>query len=371
MPPAPVMHVQIRLKPPKKVKPKKESPLSVVETIDPPRNQPVPSYDEALMMPERVPDPPQSALVSVYVEPNAEKEEEEDSYSADGESFESYSVEGGEEEAELELESKHGGTSANGQVELGAGSDNDDGNDQGDDDDAEEDVEDKSSEEGRADSSPLHHHSARARQVKAKTARQRDAVSYSYDENTYAVVTRLRAQNKRLVSQLEQQCKLINSLTEEKKQQQRVIQTLRADVNMHKQTIHALQTTSARGARLSIGQRSQIDLERPATTSSAFPSSSCALPHMPKANDAVSYPESPRSIATRWVASPPSLSPTATASPPRTVSPPCSPPPLSPSGHRRSRTGGRKLSEEAASSLVSSLPNSPSPQHHRRHEKKT
>ncbi|DBA01955.1 TPA: hypothetical protein N0F65_006688 [Lagenidium giganteum] len=63
-----------------------------------------------------------------------------------------------------------------------------------------------------------------------------------YDEQTYALVSRLRAINKQLTAEVEQHKKLIQRLQEEKKQQQHVIQTLQSDLQMHKQTIKAFQT---------------------------------------------------------------------------------------------------------------------------------
>lgn len=67
-----------------------------------------------------------------------------------------------------------------------------------------------------------------------------------YDDNTYAIISRLRAANKSLTTQLEKHVKSIAHLQEEKKQQLQTIQTLRADLQMHKQALKGLQTHERR-----------------------------------------------------------------------------------------------------------------------------
>ncbi|ETM50154.1 hypothetical protein L914_05762 [Phytophthora nicotianae] len=69
--------------------------------------------------------------------------------------------------------------------------------------------------------------------------RDRQSLIY-YDQHTYTVIARLRAVNKHLNHQLEQQNKLIASMAEEKKQQLYLIESLRTEVQMHKQTLRAL-----------------------------------------------------------------------------------------------------------------------------------
>ncbi|KAF4045887.1 GAF domain-containing protein [Phytophthora infestans] len=77
------------------------------------------------------------------------------------------------------------------------------------------------------------------RSKKMKRERERQTLNY-YDQHTHTVITRLRAVNKRLQHQLEQQNKLIATMTDEKKQRLLQIESLRAEVQMHKQTLRAL-----------------------------------------------------------------------------------------------------------------------------------
>lgn len=79
--------------------------------------------------------------------------------------------------------------------------------------------------------------------------RDRPTVSY-YDQHTYTVISRLRAVNKRLTHQLELQNKQVTTLNEEKKQHLQLIETLRADLQMHKQTLRALQLSAPGGIAL-------------------------------------------------------------------------------------------------------------------------
>ncbi|POM71420.1 PHD finger protein 14-like [Phytophthora palmivora] len=72
-----------------------------------------------------------------------------------------------------------------------------------------------------------------------KGERERQTRFY-YDQHTYTVVSRLRAVNKRLSHQLEQQNKLVTTMIEEKKQYLQLIDSLRTEVQMHKQTLRPL-----------------------------------------------------------------------------------------------------------------------------------
>ncbi|KAG3177435.1 hypothetical protein PC128_g16844 [Phytophthora cactorum] len=76
-----------------------------------------------------------------------------------------------------------------------------------------------------------------------KRERERQTLIY-YDQHTYTVISRLRAVNKRLSHQLEQQNKLIATMAEEKKQHLMLIESLRTEVQMQKQTLRALQPTT-------------------------------------------------------------------------------------------------------------------------------
>lgn len=105
---------------------------------------------------------------------------------------------------------------------------------------------------------------AMATQPERQLARSDGDPVFSYDESTYTIVSRLRAQNKRLVSQLEQHARVIQSLKEDKRQQAEVVDSLRSDVRAYKQTIKALETANVRGARCSSGQLTGG--ERPSTT---------------------------------------------------------------------------------------------------------
>ncbi|RLN93216.1 hypothetical protein BBJ28_00017677, partial [Nothophytophthora sp. Chile5] len=91
--------------------------------------------------------------------------------------------------------------------------------------------------------------------------RDRQSSCY-YDENTYTAISRLRAVNKRLTHQLEQQNKLMQRLNEEKKQHLQTIDTLHADVEMHKQTLRALHNTASGTAAAAKNQRLEPALPR-------------------------------------------------------------------------------------------------------------
>ncbi|KAL4140030.1 hypothetical protein PRNP1_015459 [Phytophthora ramorum] len=78
--------------------------------------------------------------------------------------------------------------------------------------------------------------------------RERQTLIY-YDQHTYTVISHLRAVNKRLSHQLEQQNKLVAHLTEEKKQHVQLIDSLRTEVQMHKQTLRALHPTTPSGGK--------------------------------------------------------------------------------------------------------------------------
>ncbi|TYZ62384.1 hypothetical protein PybrP1_000782 [[Pythium] brassicae (nom. inval.)] len=67
-----------------------------------------------------------------------------------------------------------------------------------------------------------------------------------YDESTYTIVSRLRAANKRLAAQLETQTRVVSTLQEEKKQHLQLIDTLHADLQMHKRTLRSFQLHSRR-----------------------------------------------------------------------------------------------------------------------------
>ncbi|RLN31288.1 hypothetical protein BBJ28_00018845, partial [Nothophytophthora sp. Chile5] len=82
-----------------------------------------------------------------------------------------------------------------------------------------------------------------------------------YDENTYTAISRLRAVNKRLTHQLEQQNKLMQRLNEEKKQHLQMIDTLHADVEMYKQALRALHNTTS-GTAVAKNQRLEPALPR-------------------------------------------------------------------------------------------------------------
>lgn len=71
-------------------------------------------------------------------------------------------------------------------------------------------------------------------------------VACIFDENTYAIISRLRAANKSLSTQLEKQLKSVAHLQEERKQHLQTIQTLRADLQMHKQALKGFQTHGRR-----------------------------------------------------------------------------------------------------------------------------
>ncbi|KAF1782843.1 Ubiquitin-related domain [Phytophthora cactorum] len=76
-----------------------------------------------------------------------------------------------------------------------------------------------------------------------KRERERQTLIY-YDQHTYTVISRLRAVNKRLSHQLEQQNKLIATMAEEKKQHLMLIESFRTEVQMQKQALRALQPTT-------------------------------------------------------------------------------------------------------------------------------
>ncbi|KAK1929303.1 Dual 3' [Phytophthora citrophthora] len=83
----------------------------------------------------------------------------------------------------------------------------------------------------------------KARTKAVKRERERQSLIY-YDQHTYTVISRLRAVNKHLSQQLEQQKKRVMTMAEEKKQHLQLIESLRTEVHMHKQTLRALHPTS-------------------------------------------------------------------------------------------------------------------------------
>lgn len=73
-----------------------------------------------------------------------------------------------------------------------------------------------------------------------------ESSDWVYDDHTYTIVSRLRAANKRLSAQLEKQTRLVRHLQEEKKQHLQLIHTLRADLQMHRQALKSFQPLSRR-----------------------------------------------------------------------------------------------------------------------------
>lgn len=318
MPTTPTMHVQIKLKPPPRRKHK-----SNIKTGNEPRilrsEQPAPSYEEALMMPElgaKTTGSSEGAKLE-----NDDNDDNDNSYSVDAESFESYSVENDERD-DLQVTEE----------DLGVDEHNHNGASDQHDHDSEGECDNESNDEERGEFAGSVYVSLRSPRApltqtaksRPKTMESKTEPKYCYDGSTYAIITTLRAQNKRLVAQLEQQCKLIDTLNEEKKQHQHTIQTLRADTVMYKQTIKTFQSTGVRDNRLSLGNRSQLESSSRPATSSGF-SGSTILPVMIKHTE--DRPMSPR-LAARCV-TPTSLStaevPSKSAGSPRFASPPCSP----------------------------------------------
>jgi len=125
-----------------------------------------------------------------------------------------------------------------------AASESDDGNE------SQDGAADEEEDEGPHD--PVDSESSRDPKARAKVVkreRERQTLIY-YDQHTYTVISRLRAVNKRLSHQLEQQNKLVAHLTEEKKQHVQLMDSLRAEVQMHKQTLRALHFSApAHGAK--------------------------------------------------------------------------------------------------------------------------
>ncbi|KAL3665304.1 hypothetical protein V7S43_009932 [Phytophthora oleae] len=109
------------------------------------------------------------------------------------------------------------------------------------------------SEVGTAAWSELEKPKARTKAVKRE--RERQTLIY-YDQHTYTVISRLRAVNKHLSQQLEQQKKLVMTMAEEKKQHLQLVESLRTEIQMHKQTLRALHpTTKAHEAVLPVVPR--------------------------------------------------------------------------------------------------------------------
>lgn len=96
---------------------------------------------------------------------------------------------------------------------------------------------------GEVDAVRQHEHQRSAERRVSESAPT--AVCY-YDESTYTIISRLRAANKSLSVQLEKQTKVVTHLREEKKQHLQLIQTLRADLQLHKQTIKGCQSSRRR-----------------------------------------------------------------------------------------------------------------------------
>lgn len=67
-----------------------------------------------------------------------------------------------------------------------------------------------------------------------------------YDDSTYTIASRLRAVNKRLAAELEKQTRLVSTLQEEKKRHLQLLDTLHADLEMHKRTLRSVQLHSRR-----------------------------------------------------------------------------------------------------------------------------
>ncbi|KAG7393441.1 hypothetical protein PHYPSEUDO_009645 [Phytophthora pseudosyringae] len=89
----------------------------------------------------------------------------------------------------------------------------------------------------------------RVRTKAVKRERERQTLIY-YDQHTYTVISRLRAVNKRLNHQLDQQIKLLATMAEEKKQHLQLIDSLRTEVQLHKQTLRALHHVTPGGAKV-------------------------------------------------------------------------------------------------------------------------
>ncbi|GMF09141.1 unnamed protein product [Phytophthora lilii] len=224
------VHVEFRLRTPKKINRRAQSP---------------PSYQEAQTMPGPITlaaVAPFSGLASGAKSPAVPAQVRDEDAESYADSFESDDNEvGGNDEEPADNESELAQSEISNAVESasvcdegGNGMINDNGEDAGPDKGMSIDNDD----------------SVRpATRTKAiKRERERQTLIY-YDQHTYTVISRLRALNKRLSHQLEQQNNLLTILMEEKKQHLQLINGLRMEINLHKQTLRALQFTTPGGAK--------------------------------------------------------------------------------------------------------------------------
>ncbi|KAE8880054.1 hypothetical protein PF005_g19032 [Phytophthora fragariae] len=207
------------------------------------RGQPPPSYQQAQSLPTSI----TSTRIfgpGRFVKPShcadgsiPPREEDAESYEDSFESDVGEEGENGDEPADNELEEAPNAVGSDRNESV----DGADSRDQGNGDEDEE-----ASEQASVDT--LRSSRAAIRTKRVKRERERQTLIY-YDQHTYMVISRLRALNKRLSQQLEQRTKLATTLAEEKKQHLLLIDSLQAEVQMHKQTLRAIRPTHSGAGR--------------------------------------------------------------------------------------------------------------------------
>lgn len=183
------------------------------------------------------------------------REEDAESYADSFESDDGEEGENGDEPADNEAEAAANAAG----TDIGRGNGSVDGEEDLSDQD---DSDDESSEQASVDVQRCSRPRVRTKGVKRE--RERQTLIY-YDQHTYMVISRLRALNKRLSQQLEQQNKLVTTLAEEKKQTLLLIDSLRLEVQMHKQTVRAIRPTTSNGGKSDPRTASLPAMPRPPT----------------------------------------------------------------------------------------------------------
>ncbi|GMF33502.1 unnamed protein product [Phytophthora fragariaefolia] len=253
------LEVEIRMKPPKRSNGRR--------TRNPPSYQQAQNMPAPRSIPSRFAKAPDSASNSILP-----REEDAESYA---DSFVSDDGEGGEGEEEGREE--YGDGPAQNESESGLSEGmvatrraSDLGNERiggaantSDDDDGDNATSD------RDDSDSQHPPTPTVRTKTVKRQRERQTLIY-YDQHTYIVISRLRILNKQLSKQLEQQNKLVATLAEEKKQHLLLIDSLRTEVQMHKQTLKAICPTTSGGASSPQRDASLPAVPRPPSQSTSF-----------------------------------------------------------------------------------------------------